>query len=116
VWVRTKLIEGDDGPVVARKIEDYAKARLDFTIATSDAVVPPLVARTYAIQDGIWRTTQVIVVVRRRSGNTDRDPTNHEGFGEWFDGAGVPRRMVITGARPQAGLADANRRSARQTR
>jgi hypothetical protein len=65
-WLRTKLIDGDDGPVIARKIEDYAKARLDFTIAASDADVSPLVARTNALQDDIWRTTQVVA---RRSPN-----------------------------------------------
>jgi hypothetical protein len=59
-WLRTKLIDGDEGPVIAGKIEDYAKARLDFIIAASDAVVPLLIARTNALQDDIWRTTQVV--------------------------------------------------------
>ena len=59
-WLRTKLIEGDEGPAIAAKIEDYAKVRLDFTIAASDADVPTLVARTNTLQNDIWRTTQVV--------------------------------------------------------
>jgi hypothetical protein len=59
-WLRTKLIDGDEGPVIAAKIEDYAKVRLGFTVAASDADVPALVARTNALQDDIWRTTQVV--------------------------------------------------------
>jgi hypothetical protein len=59
-WLRTKLIDGDEGPLIAGKIEDYAKARLDFTIAASDADVPPLVARTNVLQDDIWRAIQVV--------------------------------------------------------
>ena len=59
-WLRTKLIDGDEGPVIAAKIEDYAKVRLDFTIAASDADVPALVARTNALQNDIWRTMQVV--------------------------------------------------------
>ncbi|HEY2132898.1 MAG TPA: hypothetical protein VGH36_07980 [Acetobacteraceae bacterium] len=31
-WLRTKLIDGDEGPAIAAKIEDYARVRLDFTI------------------------------------------------------------------------------------
>jgi hypothetical protein len=59
-WLRTKLIDGDEGPAIAAKIEDFAKARLDFTIAASDADVPALVARTQALRDDIWRTVRVV--------------------------------------------------------
>jgi hypothetical protein len=65
-WLRTKLIDGDEGPLIAAKIEDYAKARLDFTIAASSVDVPALVVRTNALQDDIWRITRVIA---RRSPN-----------------------------------------------
>src|SRR5271165_2040976 len=43
-WLRTKLIDGDEGPAIAAKIEEYAKVRLLFTTAASDAEIPPLVA------------------------------------------------------------------------
>jgi hypothetical protein len=59
-WLRTKLIDGDEGPAIAAKIEEYAKVRLDFTIAASDADIPALVARTNALQNDIWQTTQVV--------------------------------------------------------
>jgi len=59
-WLRTQLIDGDEGPMIAAKIEDYAKVRLDFTIAGADAEVPALVARTNALQNDIWRSTQVV--------------------------------------------------------
>jgi hypothetical protein len=59
-WLRTKLIDGDEGPAIAAKIEDYARARLDFTSAASDADVPVLVARTNALQTDIWQTMQVV--------------------------------------------------------
>jgi hypothetical protein len=59
-WLRTKLIDGDEGPAIAAKIEGYAKVRLDFTMATSNAAVPALVARTNALQSDIWQITQVI--------------------------------------------------------
>jgi hypothetical protein len=65
-WLRTKLIDGDAGPAIAAKIEEYAKARLDFTVAASDADVPALVARTNDLRNDIWRIEQVVV---RRSAN-----------------------------------------------
>ena len=48
------------GRVIAAKIEDYARVRLDFTSAASDADVPALVARTNALQTDIWQATQVV--------------------------------------------------------
>ena len=66
-WLRTKLIDGDEGPQIASKIEGYAKARLDFTTAASDAVVPALIARANVLQNDIWQATQVVA---RRSPNT----------------------------------------------
>ena len=65
-WLRTKLIDGDDGPAIAAQIEAYARARLDFTAAASDAEVPALLARTNALQTDIWQTMRVVA---RRSPN-----------------------------------------------
>jgi hypothetical protein len=59
-WLRTKLIDGEEGPAIAAKIEDYARVCLDFTSAASDADVPALVARANALQGDIWQTTQVL--------------------------------------------------------
>jgi hypothetical protein len=59
-WLRTKLIDGAEGPAIAAKIEDYARVRLDFIRAASDADVPALVARADALQRDIWQTAQVL--------------------------------------------------------
>jgi hypothetical protein len=66
-WLRTKLIDGDQGPAIATKIEAYARARLDFTSAASDADAPALIARTNALQADIWQTMRVVAL---RSPNT----------------------------------------------
>ncbi len=65
-WLRTKLIDGDEGPAIAAKIEDFAKVRLDFTDAVTDADVPALVARTQAVRTDIWQTVQVWLPIARR--------------------------------------------------
>lgn len=59
-WLRAALIDGDEGPAIAEKIKEYAKARLDFTTATSDVDVPTLVARTNTLQDDMWRIMRVV--------------------------------------------------------
>lgn len=60
-WLRATLIDDADGLMIASKIEGYARVRLAFTTATSEAGVPALVARTNTLQTDIWRYTQVIV-------------------------------------------------------
>lgn len=65
-WLRAQLIDGDEGPAIAAKIEDYAKVRLGYTIAASSVDVPRLVVRTNALQDDIW---QIMRLVSRRSPN-----------------------------------------------
>jgi hypothetical protein len=64
-WLRTKLIDGDEGPAIAAKIEGYAKVRLDFTMATSDAAVPALVARTNACRATYGRSRRWLPIARR---------------------------------------------------
>jgi hypothetical protein len=66
-WLRTKLIDGDEGPAIAARIEDFARARLDFTNAGSEDAVPGLVARTNALETQIWGLVQVVA---HRSPNT----------------------------------------------
>lgn len=66
-WLRTALIDGDEGPAISTKIEDYARARLSFTTADSDADVPALIAQTATLQTEIWRAT---AVVAHRAPNT----------------------------------------------
>ena len=59
-WLRTKLIDSDEGRAIAAKIEDYARVRLAFISAASDADVSTLDAQANALQGDIWRSTQVI--------------------------------------------------------
>jgi hypothetical protein len=59
-WLRTKLIDNAEGAAIAAKIEDYARVRLAFTTAVSEADIPSLVAQTNRLQTDIWRDTQVI--------------------------------------------------------
>jgi hypothetical protein len=59
-WLRTKLIDNAEGAAIATKIEDYARVRLAFTTAVSEADVPTLIAQTNSLQTDIWRDTQVI--------------------------------------------------------
>jgi len=66
-WLRTKLIDGDEGPVIAAKIEDYARVRLAFTIAGSDTEITPIIERGNILQNEIWRNMEAVA---RRSPNT----------------------------------------------
>jgi hypothetical protein len=59
-WLRAQLIAPPEGPAIAAKIEDYARVRLAFTIAVSEADVPALVAQTNGLQADIWRDMQVV--------------------------------------------------------
>ncbi len=59
-WLRAKLIDGEESPEISTKIEEYAKARLAFTTAASDADALPSVARAGTLQTDIWRAVQVV--------------------------------------------------------
>jgi hypothetical protein len=59
-WLRAKLIDGDESSAIARKIEDYARTRLAFTVAASDADALPLIARADALQSDIWEAMRVV--------------------------------------------------------
>jgi hypothetical protein len=59
-WLRTKMIDGDEGPAIAAKIEDFARVRLQFTSAQSDDGVPALIARTNALETEMWRDMQTV--------------------------------------------------------
>ncbi len=59
-WLRANLVDDAEGIAIAGKIEDYARVRLAFTTAISEANVPALVAQTIALQADIWRDTQMI--------------------------------------------------------
>ncbi|HVE23363.1 MAG TPA: hypothetical protein VNC39_15435 [Acidocella sp.] len=60
-WLRTALIDNADGHAIAADIEDYARVRLAFTVAASEAGVPALLAQTQSLQTDIWRHTEKIV-------------------------------------------------------
>jgi hypothetical protein len=99
-WLRAKLIDGDESSAVAAKIEDYARARLAFTIAASDADALPLVTRAEALQNDIWRTMQVVA---RRSPNPVttalinalNDMFDHAASQRFAYQSGVPADLVL---------------------
>jgi hypothetical protein len=66
-WLRAKLIDGDEGAVISKKIEDFARTRLAFTTASLDLDTAPLIARANALQAEIWQPLQVVA---RRAPNT----------------------------------------------
>jgi hypothetical protein len=58
-WLRAHLA-GEEGPALAALIEDYARARLAYTTADTKASEPELIARTNALQTGIWAKAQAV--------------------------------------------------------
>ena len=65
-WLRASLVGGEQGPVIAKSIEELAKVELAFTAARSSEPEAVLIARRGALQDKIWGLTQTLV---------RRDPT-----------------------------------------
>lgn len=59
-WLRAALIANGDGHAIAADIEDYARVRLAFTTAASEADVPALLAQTQSRQTDIWRHLEKI--------------------------------------------------------
>jgi hypothetical protein len=53
-WLRAHMVGGQEGDAIASLIEDYARARLDYTTAPPDAEIPKLLARTNALQTQMW--------------------------------------------------------------
>ena len=53
-WLRAKAIAAAEGASIAGMIEDYAKVRLAYVTAPTEADEPPLIARTNALQNEIW--------------------------------------------------------------
>lgn len=59
-WLRARLVDDTEGLTIAAEIEDYARVRLAFTTARSEAAVPALVAQTNILQTEIWRDIQAV--------------------------------------------------------
>jgi hypothetical protein len=59
-WLRTKTVAGEEGPAIAKLIEELAKVELAFTIATSTEPEAALNARRSALQDQIWTLAQIV--------------------------------------------------------
>jgi hypothetical protein len=58
-WLRAHLA-GEEGPVLAGLIEDYAKVRLAYTTAGTLSAEPELIARTNILQTEIWAKAQAV--------------------------------------------------------
>jgi hypothetical protein len=64
--LRARMVGGAEGGLIAALIDDYAQARLQFTLAAFDAPLGPVMARASADQKRIWDLATVIA---------RRDPT-----------------------------------------
>lgn len=100
-WLRAKLIDGDESSTIVGKIEDYAKARLAFTIAKSEADALQQVTRTDALQSDIWRAVQVVA---HRSPNPITTAMVNA-LNEMFDLANAQRFAYQSGVPPDLVLA-----------
>jgi len=60
-WLRAHAIAAAEGAVIASRIEDYAKVRLDYVTTPSAAGEPALIARTSALQQEIWQHLKLLV-------------------------------------------------------
>jgi hypothetical protein len=60
VWLRAKLVSGDEGPALLSLIEEYARVRLAYTTADEKASEAGLIARTGALQTEMWARAQAV--------------------------------------------------------
>jgi hypothetical protein len=60
-WLRAKAIAAGEGTSIAAMIEDYAKVRLAYVNAPTEADEPPLIARTNAMQSEIWQALRPLI-------------------------------------------------------
>jgi hypothetical protein len=65
-WLRAKVVGGDEGPAIAKLVEELAKVELAFEVARSTEPEADLIARREALQDQIWGLAQTVM---------RRDPT-----------------------------------------
>jgi hypothetical protein len=61
VWMRSKLVAGDEGPQIRALIEEFAKVELAYVSANTFDVEPELLARIARLQVQIWDVAQAIV-------------------------------------------------------
>ena len=59
-WLRSRLIAGADGPVIAALVENYAQVELAYITATSTEDEPRLIARTGVLRKQIWQAAQTV--------------------------------------------------------
>lgn len=59
-WLRARLVGQPEGDAMAALIEDYARVRLAYTAADREEAIPPLLARTNALQTEIWQQASLL--------------------------------------------------------
>jgi hypothetical protein len=59
-WLRTKLIAGDEGPMIAALVEKYAQLELAYVAADSFDAEPALIAGMGNLQKQIWQAAQTV--------------------------------------------------------
>lgn len=100
-WLRAKLIDGDESSTILANIEDYARARLAFTMAASEADALIQVARTNVLQNDIWLAVQAVA---HRSPNPVTTALVNA-LNDMFDMAAAQRFAYQSGVPPELVLA-----------
>jgi hypothetical protein len=59
-WLRSRLIAGDDGPVITALVENYAQVELAYITAKSTGDEPALITLTGVLQKQIWQAAQTV--------------------------------------------------------
>jgi hypothetical protein len=59
-WLRSRLVSGDEGPIITSLIEAYAKVQLAYVSADFFDAEPKLIVQTNTLQMQIWQTAQSI--------------------------------------------------------
>jgi hypothetical protein len=59
-WLHSKLITGEEGPLIATLIEAFAKVQLAYVSSDTFDVEPELISRKSALQKQIWQAMQTI--------------------------------------------------------
>src|ERR1700722_3802719 len=60
-WLGPRAIAAAEGASIAGMVEDYAKVRLAYVTAPSEADEPPLIARSNAMQNEIWQALRPLI-------------------------------------------------------
>jgi hypothetical protein len=94
-FLRSRLVDGDDGRALGELIRGYAAARLEFTRAARNGPIAPAEARSAALQQEIWDRTMRVA----RQAPTPITATLITALNQMFDDAAA-QRFAFLGEAP----------------